>query len=380
MKKVLIVATVVKTHINAFHLPYIKMFKEHGYQTYVAAKNDYADEKPVIPNCDCYYMIPFARNPFSPKNIKAYAQLKKLIDDVHFDIVQCNTPVGGVLGRLAARKARKKGTKVVYMAHGFHFFKGGSKLAWLVFYPIEKALSRITDVLITINREDYALAEKKFHAKQTAFIHGVGVDLEKINRCQPDAAQLRASINVPEKAPLLISVGELRKLKNHENIMHAMTKLQNSAVHYVIAGCGSYEETLKQTIQKLGLQDRVHLLGFRKDVYDLLKVSDIFCFPSTREGMPVALTEAMEAGLPVVASSVRGNRDLIVPDKGGYLYKAHDVNGFAEGIQKLLADADLRRQMGQFNKNHVKEYDLEIVKEQLSRIYFSDEAEDGKGK
>ena len=193
MKKILFIATVVKTHINTFHLPYIKMFKECGYKTVVAAKNDYEDSKVDIPDCDLYIDIPFARNPFSASNIKAYKMLKSVIDNGKFDIIECNTPVGSVIGRLAARGARKKGTKVIYIAHGFHFFRGSSKLAWLMFYPVERLLAHITDVLVTINREDYERASKNFKAKQIVRIDGIGVDLERIENSRPDKA--RCAVN-----------------------------------------------------------------------------------------------------------------------------------------------------------------------------------------
>lgn len=370
MKKVLFIATVVKTHINTFHLPYIKMFKERGCETVVAAKNDYEGGGVNIPNCDLYIDIPFARNPFSASNIKAYKMLKAVIGSGNFDIVECNTPIGGVIGRIAARKARKKGTKVIYIAHGFHFFKGGARISWLVFYPIEKLLAHITDVLVTVNREDYEKARKKFKAKQIVLIDGIGVDIERIESSRPDIRKVRSEFGIKESDTVLISVGELRKLKNHETILKAMARTDNENLHYIIAGCGPLSGVLSALAEKLGIKGRVHLPGFRDDVFDLLKSSDIFCFPSTREGMPLALAEAMAAGLPAVVSNVRGNRDLIVAGKGGFLYSAKDADGFAEGIEKLVIDPALRREMGSYNKEHIRKYDIKIIKEELSRIYF----------
>ena len=373
MKKVLFVATVVRTHIRVFHLPYLQMFKEHGYRTVVAAKNDFADGKVDIPYCDTYVDVPFARNPFSPQNIRAYKKLKAVLETEEFDIVECNTPIAGALARLAARKARKKGTKVVYIAHGFHFFKGGSLAAWLLFYPAEKLLAPLTDVLVTINKEDYNLAARHFKAKKIVQISGIGVDLDRFESCQNDREKLRRSFGVTENDTLLISVGELRKLKNHKTVILAMAKTGNPHIHYIVAGCGPLENELYQTAEKLGVRDRVHLLGFREDIPELLKASDVFCFPSTREGMPVSLTEAMAASLPAVVSDVRGNRDLIVPEKGGYLFAPHDADGFAKALQTLAEHPELRKQMGEFNRNYIRDYDLKIVKQQLSDIYFGAE-------
>ena len=378
MKKILFIATVVKTHINVFHLPYIKMFKDYGYETAVAAKNDCDDGVMVIPNCDSYFDIPFSRNPFSVSNIKAYKMLKSIIDNGNFDIVECNTPVGGVIGRLAARKARKKGTKVIYIAHGFHFFKGSLQMAWLMFYPVEKMLSHITDILVTINREDYERASKKFKAKKTVHIDGIGVDLKKIENCPSDRSKVLGEFGINTNDTVLISVGELRKLKNHKTILEAMAKTENKNLHYIIVGCGSLDSELSELSEQLGIKDRVHLPGFRSDVFDLLKSSDIFCFPSTREGMPLALMEAMAAGLPAIVSNVRGNRDLIVQGKGGFLYSANDVNGFAEGIKKLIASPDLRKEMGRFNKEQIKKYDIEIVKEKFSKHCVPEKAENAE--
>ena len=373
VKKVLFIATVVKTHIHAFHLPYIKMFKEKGYETYVAAKNDYGNSMPDIPNCDCYIDIPFARNPFSIRNIKAYSMLKALIDKNHFDMIQCNTPVGGALGRLVARKARKNGAKVIYIAHGFHFMKGSSVLSWLLFYPVEKLLAHVTDVLVTINREDYDRAKRKLKAKKIVHVNGIGVALEETEN-EFDRHAIRAQMGIKDSDILITSVGELIKRKNHKTMLKAIARLNSPAVHYVITGSGRFGKKLENTARQLGL-DNVHFLGFCNRVYELLKVSDIFCFPSYQEGLPVALMEAMAAGLPVVASAVRGNTDLIVPGKGGLLYAPDDVEGFADGIHILMQTPELRCRMGAYNKERVREYDIKNIKKVFSDIYFPSEAQ-----
>ena len=181
MKKVLFVATVVKTHIMEFHIPYLKMFKEMGWNTAVASRNDYENaEDCQIPFCDDYYNVPFERSPIKLSNLKAYKELKKLINNGDYDIIHCHTPVGAMLARLAARRARKRGTKVIYTAHGFHFYKGAPIINWLLYYPVERFLARYTDVLITINKEDYERAQK-FRAKKVCFVHGVGVDTSKFS-------------------------------------------------------------------------------------------------------------------------------------------------------------------------------------------------------
>lgn len=372
MKKILFIATVVRTHINTFHLPYIKMFKEHGYKTVVAAKNDYDGGNFDIPNCDLYIDVPFSRNPFSISNVKAYRMLKKLIENSGFDIVQCNTPVGSVVGRLAARKARKRGTKVVYIAHGFHFFKGSPVLNWLIFYPVEKALSHITDILVTINHEDYECA-KKFSAKKTVYINGIGVELGEIDHCEGNRKKLLQQLGLEEENILIASVGELIRRKNHEMAIKSIAMIDNPKVHYVIVGSGELDSELKELTNHLNIAERVHFMGFRNDVFEILKASDVFFFPSYQEGLPVAVMEAMASGLPIVASKIRGVTDLIVSDKGGFLYAPNDGQGFAEGIEKLINNPILRKEMGRFNKEYIQKYDIEIVKEKFSKLYFPNE-------
>lgn len=348
------------------------MFKEKGYKVYVAARNDFGANMPCIPNCDVFYDIPFERNPFDKNNIKAYTMLKKLIEEEKFDIIECNTPVGGVLGRLAAYPARKTGTKVIYIAHGFHFFKGSGIFSWLIYYPIEKLLSHITDTLITINGEDYKIAAEKFHAKKILYINGIGCDIKKIEDCVSDRSAVRKKIGITENDIMLLSVGELIERKNHKTMLRALSKIKNPSVHYVIAGGGVLEKELKQITKEMGIANNVHFLGFCTDIPQILKAADIFCFPSYQEGLPVALAEAMAATLPVVASKIRGNTDLMVCEKGGYLCKADDADDFAKKLEKLINNPNLRMNMGKFNRNYIQKYDLESVKEKMSSIFFEE--------
>lgn len=308
MKKILYVATVVKTHIMEFHIPYLKMLKEMGWETAVAAKNDYENaEDCCIPYCDAYFDVPFERSPLNFANIRAFRSLKRIVDEGNYDIVHCHTPVGGLLARIACIKARKSGTKVIYTAHGFHFYKGAPLKNWLLYYPVEKFCAHFTDVLITINHEDYELAKKKMKAKRVEYVPGVGIDIEKFANCTVDRAAKRKELGIPEDATLLLSVGELNKNKNHEVVIRAIKDLD---VYYVIAGSGELQTYLQMLIDDLDLSDRVKLLGYRDDVAQLYKAADMFVFPSIREGLPVALMEAMASGLPIVCSRTRGNSEL----------------------------------------------------------------------
>ena len=204
MKKVLFVATVVRLHINMFHKPFIKWFHDQGWQVDVAANNDYENkEECLIPYCDNFYCLPFERSPLKKKNMDAYRQLKYLIDNNDYDIIHCHTPVGGVATRVAVGKARKNGTKVIYTAHGFHFYKGAPVINWLIYYPVERILAHRTDLLITMNQEDYGYAQK-FKAKKVALVNGVGLELNKFKEITLPA-YIEAILNI------VISVVLVRK-------------------------------------------------------------------------------------------------------------------------------------------------------------------------
>lgn len=314
VKKVLFVATVVKTHINTFHLPFLKMFKEHGWEVHVAAKNDFVDEPCVIPNCDRHFDIAFERFPFSKQNLTAYNQLKYIIQENHYDIIHCHTPVAGVLARLAARSS--KDTTVIYTAHGFHFYKGAPLLNWLVCYPVERFCAKFTDKLITINQEDYNRAKgwSLRNNGKVYYVPGVGVDINKFHNIDINKKEKRKSLGIDENTKILLSVGELIKRKNHEVIIRSLSKLKDKNFVYIICGRGPLLEQLKELAVQLGLEKKVKLLGFRKDIAEICKIADLFVFPSIHEGLPVALMEAIASNIPAIASDIRGNRDLLSSD------------------------------------------------------------------
>lgn len=371
-KKVLFAATVVKTHIMEFHLPYLKMLQEMGWETSVAAKNDYEDpDSCVIPFCDSYYDVPFARSPLNKANLRAYRMLKKLIDREHYDMIHCHTPVGAILTRLAARKARKNGTKVIYTAHGFHFFKGAPLLNWLIYFPAEWLCSFMTDVLITINKEDYAFARKHMHAARICYVPGVGVDTGRFGGYGRERDSVRERVGMRPEEFLLLSVGELTPNKNHEMVIRAMKLLEDTNVRYVIAGRGQRMEELKILVQNLNLQDRVTLLGYCDFVGPLCAAADAFIFPSFREGLSVALMEAMSARLPCIVGRIRGNTDLIAGGAEG-LYTALTPEAMAEKIRMLYENPELRKKLGTAAGEKVKQFDLKNVLNTVKEIYLEE--------
>lgn len=363
MKKVLFVASVTR-HILAFHLPFLKYFQEKDWKTEVASKGE-----DKISFCDVHHEVNFERSPLKKENISAFRQLKNLISTGEYDIIHCHTPVAALLTRLAAKKARKKGTKVYYTAHGFHFFKGAPILNWLIYFPIEWICSFLTDVLITINKEDYAFAKKYMHAKKVCYVPGVGIDVEAIQSVNVERREKRKEIGVPENATVLFSVGELNKNKNHALIVNALAGLKNKNIHYCIAGSGAYEKVLVDLAKEKGLSENLHFLGHRSDIKELLYASDIFCFPSFREGLPVSVMEAMAAGLPCIATDVRGTKDLLKDGQNGILISPTDVKGAKNAIEKLLEDDVLQEKMRKHNKEDILKFSRAQVDGEMIALY-----------
>lgn len=298
--------------------------------------------------------------------INTYNTLKKLVEERHYKIVHCHSPIGGVLTRLACRKARKQGTKVVYTAHGFHFFKGASLLHWAIFYPIEKMCSKMTDVLITINQEDYQRA-KSWNTCRVELVGGIGVHTEEFRNEVVDRDAYRKDFGFTDDDFVFMSTGQISVRKNHEVIIRAIAEIKNPKVKYLIVGFGELEEKHKALVKELGIEDRIVFAGYRGDVKRILHAVDGYAFPSLQEGLPVALMEGMSVGLPVVCSKIRGNVDLIENGKGGYVYDCHDVKGFAEGMQKIAAGEG--SEMGRINIETMEKFDINAVNESMRKLY-----------
>ena len=374
-KKVLFVATVVKTHMMQFHLPYLKMFQDMGWETAVASKNDYEDPADCwIPYCDTYYDIPFERMPWKPKNLRSYRMLKKIIDEGEFDIIHCHTPVGAMIARLAAMAARKKGTKVIYTAHGFHFFTGAPLLNWLLFYPAEWLLAPVTDVLITINREDYARAKKRMHARRIEYVPGVGIDTRRFRERSTDRAAKRRELGFRDEDFLLLTVAEMTKNKNHITHLRALALLKDlpefENMHYLIVGRGEEWASLEQSAKELGIESHVHFLGYRTDAPDMYRCSDLFLFMPFREGLSVALMEAMGSGMPIICTEIRGNTDLVDNGQSG-MFAENNPEAVADAILQLYRDPQKRTAYGSAAAEKVRLFDSENVHAQVKDIYLS---------
>lgn len=370
-KKVLFVATVT-SHINAFHIPYLKYFKEKGYEVHVASNGE---EK--IKYCDNHFNINFNRFPLSTSNIRAYTQLKNIINDNKYEIIHCHTPVASALTRFAARKARKKfNTKVFYTAHGFHFYKGSPIINWIIYYPIEKICSRWTDCLITITNEDYDLAKRKFKAKEIKHIDGIGFNVDKFNIkvSEEDKENLYKEIGANKNDIILTYVAELNKNKNQIILINLIEKLikSNSNIKLLLVGDGKLKDDYHKIVKEKKLDKHILFLGRRSDIPQILSISDIYVASSIREGLPINIMEAMYMSLPIVATANRGHNELL---KDGSGYIVHNEKEFYERISQLINNNELRTKIGDIAKHNVEKYKLNLVLSEMEKIYIEVQGE-----
>ena len=370
-KKVLLVAT-VQSHIAQFHRPLANLLHKHEYEVHVAAKNNLAEKNGLqIDFADKIYDLPFSRSPKSMDNYYAYKQLKKILDAEKYDVVHCNTPMGGIVTRLAAKAARKKGTQVIYTAHGFHFYKGGPLKSWICYYPIEKLFSRLTDILITITHEDYALASKKFHCK-VEHMHGVGVDENRyfpIDKNQKK--KKKKKMGFADEQKIILCIGELNENKNQSVAIRMMTQIKERYPDtlLLLAGNGPKQRFLEELIAELGLQNSVKLLGYVTNLQDYQHIIDIQVCCSKREGLPLNVVESMLSGNAIVATYNRGHRELIRNGENGYLVPQNDSNAMADKVLTLLEDENLKSKMEAAAHAFAAKYGFSSITKELAKIY-----------
>lgn len=355
--------------MNSFFKPHIGMLVSEGHQVDIACNANGLPLDGLYNDLNChFYQVDFSRSALSLDNVKAYRQLKKIVENGKYDVVHCHTPIASVITRLVCREFRRTDNlKVFYTAHGFHFYKGAPLKNWMLYYPAEKYCSLFTDKLITINQEDYTLARRKFKAREVFYVPGVGVDLSRFQGVHVDRKAKRQELGVPMDCFLMLSVGELNKNKNHQIIIRAMAQLGNSNIHYAIAGVGDQKEHLHRLAETLGVSKQVHLLGYRTDVVQLCKVANVFCFPSIREGLGLAAIEAMACGLPVIAADNRGTRSFISNHKNGFLCDAGCADQFAQAVKSVL-EADVSA-MGINNVEAAQKFSIDNVLAAMSEIY-----------
>lgn len=383
MKKALMLASVASM-IEQFNMGNIEILQELGYEVQVAAnftdggtldnkrleefKNE-LEQKQIK-----YINIPFERSPFSKKNLKAYKLLKKLMKAEKYNLIHVHSPVGSVYGRLAARKTN---ALVIYTAHGFHFFKGAPIKNWIMFYPVEKFLSRYTDILITINKEDYELATTKFHSKKIYLINGVGVSDKKFNAklSQEAKEELRTTLNITKDDFVITYVAELNQNKNQILLIDAVKELKKEIpnIKVLLIGTGNKKEEYKQYIKESDLEKNVHLLGYRTDIANILSVSNMAVSTSIREGLPLNVIEYCLNNLPVVVTKNRGHIEIIEDGKNGYIIDLNNKKKLEEKI--LYIYYHYAQEVEKMNKSHymVEKFLLSNVEKEMKKIYMENE-------
>ena len=325
-------------------MPFFKLFirdlLNKGVVVDIASNNNLFPVPEYYREWGCkVFSLSCSRSPMDKGNLISIKEIRELVENNADDIVHCHTPIAAACTRIACRHIRKKGSKVYYTAHGFHFYKGAPLKNWILYYPMEWLCAHWTDVLVTINREDFVLAKKRMKAKCIEYVPGIGIDIEKFTKVKVDRTEKRREIGISDDAVLLLSVGELNKNKNHEVVIRALAKIGDYNIHYAIAGTGKLEEYLYKLALELGIEDQIHLLGFRDDLEEVYKIVDLYIHPSYREGLPVALMEAIASKVPVIASNIRGCKDLI---EEKYCFSPGSICDIVEKIKKALCLEDTK--------------------------------------
>ena len=364
-KKIMMLAS-TDNMIWQFLLPHIEEMQKNGNTVECICKKTgfWFDELQNKYNLKCYN-LPFKRNPFYPQNLVAYHRLKKLQKQNKYDLIYCQQPVGGLMGRLIGRKFK---VPVFYTAHGFFFFKGSGIKKKLLYGTAEKFLARYTDHIITINDEDFENA-KKMKCKNIHKISGIGLDLNKYDKKEFNKETFKRELGVEGKK-VILTVAEFIKRKNHKTMFKAFEELKyREDVVYLLCGCGKYKEKFEEYVKDNKLEKKIKFLGYRKDIDKIMQISDIFLLLSFHEGLTLSVIEAMHFGLPVVCSNVRGNKDLIENGKGGFVVPTTDYTKTAQKLSYLLDNPAVCEKMGKLNKENSKQYSIENVIKELDAIY-----------
>ena len=373
--KALVVASIAN-FITGFEINDIQLLKDLGYEVHCATNFSDAREDRLVRLDDLHvirHQIDFNRSPVNKSNIVAYRQLKRLFAEERYDLVHCHTPIGGVITRIVGAKYRKKGLKILYTAHGFHFFDGAPFKNWVLYYPVEKFLSRFTDILITINKEDYNRALKKFHAKKVQYIPGVGLDTAKFETCQVNKTKKRRELGLKDTEFIILSVGELQDRKNQQIVIEAFRNLNDNGrlegLKYLIVGEGENKEKYQNIIKKYDLDDHVKLLGYRTDIDELCEISDCFIHPSIREGLGIAPLEAMASGLPLLCSNINGIKDYAKNGVTGIVFDPKNAYEVEKAIIRMFSDDEFRRKCSMNNIAIAKKFDIQNTSKIMSDVY-----------
>lgn len=368
MRRALFVANLDSFHKN-FHIPYVKRLQERGYEVELVSTGN-VDFSGIAHKHD----IVFGRSPLKRQNISAFCKFRNLIKKNYYDLIYFSTPVIGAVGRMALI-GTKRG-RVIYSAHGFSFYKGNSKMSNFIYVTVERMLAKLTDCIFTMNTEDYeACAKYDIKCKEIYNVDGVGVDLSVFAKVSlEEKATLRRHYLYDENDFLLIYPAEFTERKNQCLLLQAMSFLRkrHQNVKLLLLGRGIMEEEYKQMARNMCLDDCVHFLGYRNDVNQLLKISDVLFASSINEGLPINMMEALATGLPIVATNTRGQNDLIKDGYNGFLFELDCGDVASEKICRLIEDKTLYETMSKQAVEFSKKYDISLIASQYDKIFGID--------
>lgn len=359
MKKVLYVAT-SDIHLHTFHRPYIEWLLANGYQVDIAVENRGNKNFSGISNM---FDIKFPRKFDLRELINSYKQLSLVLSNEQYVLVHCHTPIPSMLVRLAARKSRKKGTKVLYTAHGFHFYKGASMLRWILFYTAEFILSKFTDGIVTINKEDFGYINGKMLHLKSWYIPGIGVNSKRfVPVSSHEKIIIRHEYGFSHHDFLVLYTAEFIPRKNHEFILAAVKKLGDTIPNLKIlfAGKGIKQTEIIEMSKNLHVENRVDFLGFRDDIEKICSIVDVGISASKHEGLGLGLVEQMFCKVPVIATIDRGHKELVDNDYNGYLFEQNNVDEFLKYLVLIYEDKVKRCELG--INAYKKAHDFEITK------------------
>lgn len=378
-KKALIVAGTASM-ISQFNMVNIEVLQEYGYEIEIACnffngnnidENEKKRFKEELKNKNIkIHQIDFTRNFFNiPQHYKAYKQLKKIKKNNHYDLVHCHMPISALITKFVFRKTWKKGTRVMYTAHGFHFFNGAPLKNWILLYPLEKISSMWLDTLILINTEDYERAKRKMLAKNVYLTPSVGVDINRFHNYKCDIEKVKEELNIPKDAFVLLSVGELIHKKNHMSVLKALHKINNPNIFFIIIGIGADTVLLNNAVKELNLSNNVKFLSYQKDIERIYHISDCLVHVPFREGLGMAPLEAMACSKPLITAYINGIKDYTENEVSGLCVSPFSVDEISLAIERMYRDKDLRDRCSINNFKTVQKYDIANTKKLLQEVY-----------
>lgn len=384
MKKILYVTT-TSGFLPQFERNDVRIIQQMGYEVHYASNftnQMYTfDENELKKDGIILHHIDIEKKPTRIfRELRAVRQLKRIIEEENISIVHCHNPMGGVCARIAAHYSSNK-PYVIYTGHGLHFYKGAPMASWMFFYPVEKLMARMTDVIVTINREDYDTVKNRFKLRKGGYVElipGVGLDMDRFAARPELSERVREELHIPQGAFHIVTAAELNANKNQQTVIEAVAGLPQKDIYYSICGRGADEEKLRVLINRLGLSDRVRLIGFRTDMERVLQSADVFAFPSVREGLGMAAVEALACGVPVICADNRGTREYVRDGVNGIVCSDNSVPQMKAAVLKMYSDIEYRRKLAGECRSSVSRFGIHNTMKIMSNVYMTADKAVGK--